>query len=91
MGKADILCSVQGTTLTVSIPVIHFFLFVNIDFQQTIFKLIAFSGSADVDECQTGVHRCGEGQICHNLPGAYRCDCKMGYQYDAFSRSCIGM
>uniref|UniRef100_A0A8C9L8A5 Fibulin-2 n=1 Tax=Pavo cristatus TaxID=9049 RepID=A0A8C9L8A5_PAVCR len=43
----------------------------------------------DVDECQTGVHRCGEGQICHNLPGAYRCDCKMGYQYDAFSRSCI--
>ncbi|KAJ6668417.1 hypothetical protein lerEdw1_015794 [Lerista edwardsae] len=43
----------------------------------------------DVDECQTGVHRCGEGQICHNLPGAYRCDCKMGYQYDAFSRTCI--
>ncbi|KAM7041104.1 fibulin-2 isoform 3-T6 [Acridotheres tristis] len=43
----------------------------------------------DVDECQTGVHRCGEGQLCHNLPGGYRCDCKMGYQYDSFSRSCI--
>lgn len=67
------------------------FLFVNTDFHQTMFNPIAFSGSADVDECQTGVHRCGEGQICHNLPGAYRCDCKLGYQYDAFSRSCIGM
>ncbi|XP_058668788.1 fibulin-2 isoform X1 [Ammospiza caudacuta] len=43
----------------------------------------------DVDECQTGVHRCGEGQLCHNLPGGYRCDCRTGYQYDAFSRSCI--
>lgn len=60
-------------------------------FKKTVFKLIAPSGFADVDECQTGVHRCGEGQICHNLPGAYRCDCKMGYQYDAFSRTCIGM
>ncbi|XP_041129580.1 fibulin-2-like isoform X2 [Polyodon spathula] len=43
----------------------------------------------DVDECQAGVHRCGEGQICHNLPGTYRCDCKTGYQYDMFSRTCV--
>lgn len=45
----------------------------------------------DVDECETGTHRCSEGQICHNLPGSYRCDCQTGYQYDAIRRVCIGM
>lgn len=44
----------------------------------------------DVNECETGVHRCGEGQVCHNLPGSYRCDCKAGFQRDAFGRGCIG-
>lgn len=43
----------------------------------------------DVNECETGVHRCGEGQACHNLPGSYRCDCKPGFQRDAFGRACI--
>ncbi|XP_004860045.1 fibulin-2 isoform X1 [Heterocephalus glaber] len=43
----------------------------------------------DVNECATGVHRCGSGQVCHNLPGSYRCDCKPGFQRDAFGRSCI--
>ncbi|XP_076972532.1 fibulin-2 isoform X2 [Tamandua tetradactyla] len=43
----------------------------------------------DVNECETGVHRCGEAQICHNLPGSYRCDCKAGFQRDAFGRACI--
>ncbi|XP_012607911.1 fibulin-2 isoform X2 [Microcebus murinus] len=43
----------------------------------------------DVNECETGVHRCGENQVCHNLPGSYRCDCKAGFQRDAFGRSCI--
>lgn len=44
----------------------------------------------DVNECETGVHRCGEGQLCYNLPGSYRCDCKPGFQRDAFGRTCIG-
>ncbi|XP_058144921.1 fibulin-2 isoform X2 [Dasypus novemcinctus] len=43
----------------------------------------------DVNECEAGVHRCGEGQVCHNLPGSYRCDCKAGFQRDAFGRACI--
>lgn len=43
----------------------------------------------DVNECETGVHQCGEGQVCHNLPGSYRCDCKAGFQRDAFGRACI--
>lgn len=46
---------------------------------------------ADVDECQDGLHRCGEGQLCHNLPGSYRCECQTGYQYDSFRRMCVGV
>lgn len=46
---------------------------------------------ADVDECQGGLHRCGQGQLCHNLPGSYHCECQTGYQYDSFRRMCIGM
>lgn len=44
----------------------------------------------DVNECETGVHHCSETQVCHNLPGSYRCDCKAGFQRDAFGRTCIG-
>uniref|UniRef100_A0A8C4M9Q1 Fibulin-2 n=2 Tax=Equus asinus TaxID=9793 RepID=A0A8C4M9Q1_EQUAS len=43
----------------------------------------------DVNECETGIHQCGEAQVCHNLPGSYRCDCKAGFQRDAFGRACI--
>ncbi|XP_068170745.1 fibulin-2 isoform X2 [Antennarius striatus] len=42
----------------------------------------------DVDECQTGSHRCGVGQICQNVPGSYRCDCQTGYQYDTLRKVC---
>uniref|UniRef100_A0A3P9MPK3 Fibulin 2 n=1 Tax=Oryzias latipes TaxID=8090 RepID=A0A3P9MPK3_ORYLA len=42
----------------------------------------------DVDECQMGSHACGVGQICHNLPGSYRCDCQTGYQFDALRKVC---
>uniref|UniRef100_A0A8C6TAA3 Fibulin 2 n=1 Tax=Neogobius melanostomus TaxID=47308 RepID=A0A8C6TAA3_9GOBI len=42
----------------------------------------------DVDECLVGSHRCGAGQICHNLPGSYRCECQTGYQYDAMHKVC---
>lgn len=44
----------------------------------------------DVDECQSSAHRCGDGQLCHNLPGSYRCECQTGYQYDSFRRTCVG-
>lgn len=45
----------------------------------------------DVDECQNNLHQCGEGQLCNNLPGSYRCECQAGYQYDSFRRMCVGM
>ncbi|XP_037095237.1 fibulin-2 isoform X1 [Syngnathus acus] len=43
----------------------------------------------DVDECQSGAHQCGDGQLCHNLAGSYRCECQTGYQYDSFRRMCV--
>ncbi|XP_061698467.1 fibulin-2 [Syngnathoides biaculeatus] len=43
----------------------------------------------DVDECQSGAHQCGEGQLCHNVAGSYRCECQTGYQYDSFRRTCV--
>ena len=46
--------------------------------------------SPDVDECQNNLHRCGDGQLCNNLPGSYRCDCQPGYQYDSYRRTCVG-
>uniref|UniRef100_A0A3B4YDR9 Fibulin 2 n=1 Tax=Seriola lalandi dorsalis TaxID=1841481 RepID=A0A3B4YDR9_SERLL len=49
---------------------------------------IFLSACLDIDECQMGTHRCGVGQICHNLPGSYRCDCQTGYQYDALRKGC---
>lgn len=45
----------------------------------------------DVDECQSSLHRCGEDQLCNNLPGSYRCECQTGYQYDSLRRMCVGM
>uniref|UniRef100_A0A3B4A749 EGF-like domain-containing protein n=1 Tax=Periophthalmus magnuspinnatus TaxID=409849 RepID=A0A3B4A749_9GOBI len=41
-----------------------------------------------VDECQVGSHHCGAAQICHNVPGSYRCECQTGYQYDALRKIC---
>ncbi|XP_077582249.1 fibulin-2 [Stigmatopora nigra] len=43
----------------------------------------------DSDECQNGAHRCGDGQLCLNLPGSYRCRCQNGYRYDSFGRTCV--
>uniref|UniRef100_A0A3Q3KDZ1 EGF-like domain-containing protein n=1 Tax=Monopterus albus TaxID=43700 RepID=A0A3Q3KDZ1_MONAL len=43
----------------------------------------------NVDECHSSLHQCGEGQLCHNLPGSYRCECRTGYQYDPLRRSCV--
>ncbi|XP_004702423.1 fibulin-2 isoform X1 [Echinops telfairi] len=43
----------------------------------------------DVNECEAGVHQCSETQVCYNLPGSYRCNCKAGFQRDAFGRACV--
>lgn len=35
---------------------------------------------ADVNECETGVHRVRRPDVPQSLPGSYRCDCKPGFQ-----------
>ncbi|XP_008844298.1 low-density lipoprotein receptor-related protein 8-like [Nannospalax galili] len=40
--------------------------------------LIYGSLPSDVDECSLAYGRCG--QLCHNIPGSYSCDCIQGYQ-----------
>ncbi|XP_077323598.1 fibulin-2 isoform X3 [Lithobates pipiens] len=43
----------------------------------------------DFDECRTGTHNCSAEQTCTNVPGSYRCNCKAGYRYDTFRKTCI--
>lgn len=40
---------------------------------------------ADINECATP-DTCS--QICINLPGSYKCDCKQGYEIDPASKTC---
>lgn len=44
---------------------------------------------ADVDECAENINLCENGQ-CLNVPGAYRCECEMGFTPASDSRSCQG-
>ncbi|XP_033168224.1 fibulin-1 isoform X1 [Drosophila mauritiana] len=34
----------------------------------------------DIDECDTGEHNCGEGQICRNRNGGFVCSCPIGHE-----------
>lgn len=43
-----------------------------------------YDGCADIDEC-TLPSSCGQGAICTNLEGSYRCDCPEGFVGDAHS------
>lgn len=47
------------------------------------------SYSADIDECAENINLCENGQ-CLNVPGAYRCECEMGFTPASDSRSCQG-
>lgn len=49
----------------------------------------AFLSSTDVDECAENVNLCENGQ-CLNAPGAFRCECEMGFTPASDSRSCQG-
>uniref|UniRef100_A0A8C4VH07 Fibulin-1 n=1 Tax=Gopherus evgoodei TaxID=1825980 RepID=A0A8C4VH07_9SAUR len=43
----------------------------------------------DVDECLSPNQLCGDGHVCVNSPGSYRCDCRLGYYFEAISRTCV--
>ena len=42
----------------------------------------------DIDECQTGAHRCQADATCINTVGGYNCTCNPGYGGDGFN--CTG-
>lgn len=42
----------------------------------------------DVDECRTG-DVCG-GNICVNLVGTYRCECRIGFMFNTITTRCEG-
>lgn len=42
----------------------------------------------DIDECVIDRDACDANQICLNLPGAYRCDCKVGFILDPLTNAC---
>lgn len=48
-----------------------------------------FLSSTDVDECAENVNLCENGQ-CLNAPGAFRCECEMGFTPASDSKSCQG-
>ncbi|XP_041674532.1 fibulin-1 isoform X2 [Drosophila eugracilis] len=39
----------------------------------------------DIDECDSGDHNCGEGQICRNRNGGYVCTCPTGHEFKRLS------
>lgn len=44
--------------------------------------------SIDIDECQTDKDACDANQICLNLPGGFRCDCRLGFTLDPLTNAC---
>lgn len=42
---------------------------------------------ADLDECATDLHTCGSLQ-CINLPGAFKCRCSAGFEFNETSKQC---
>ena len=47
----------------------------------------------DINECTSGVHNCGKGEICVNEIGDYRCvddDCPQGYVHSYETNLCEG-
>lgn len=43
---------------------------------------------SDIDECQTDKDACDANQICMNLPGGFRCDCRLGFTLDPLTNAC---
>lgn len=42
----------------------------------------------DIDECLIDKDACDANQICTNLPGGFRCDCKIGFTLDPLTNAC---
>lgn len=42
----------------------------------------------EIDECVIGIYGCE--QICINMMGGYKCDCKLGYEFYFDGKKCEG-
>lgn len=54
-------------------------------FHLNLLLTLTIPSLADINECATP-DTCS--QICINLPGSYKCDCKQGYEIDPASKTC---
>ena len=43
---------------------------------------------SDINECGGGPHDCD--QVCHNIPGSYKCSCEDGYTLLSDNKTCEG-
>jgi hypothetical protein len=44
---------------------------------------------ADLNECKAGTDECEQDSSCKNIPGSYKCDCKLGYVFSRTDNACI--
>ena len=44
---------------------------------------------SDINECGSGKNDCD--QVCHNIPGSYKCSCGDGYTLLSDNTTCEGM
>lgn len=45
-----------------------------------VLKSLEISICADIDECESGEHRCPKNAVCINEDGGYKCACNPGYR-----------
>lgn len=52
------------------------------------FKLNYFTGNCDdIDECESGHHRCGRNKHCVNTAGSFHCECNHGFREDFYNEN----
>lgn len=44
----------------------------------------------DIDECYGDQSPCNSNQNCFNMPGSFRCECKVGFNLDPITNACVG-
>lgn len=45
---------------------------------------------SDIDECTVDKTACDSNQNCINMPGSFRCECKIGFTMDKVVNACVG-
>lgn len=53
-------------------------------------KFSIFLRKLDIDECTVDKTACDSNQNCINMPGSFRCECKIGFTMDKVVNACVG-